>query len=164
MTTHSLSRLRNLHFTAFLLGCLLITGFRSTSFALTFEEDVTPVYVRAHPEEWSVKSEQKEDGLIHFTIIRKLAEPKYLVAQLSVHHAGKLIATSDTPLYGKARDNTFHFALTAEDIATSTFHISESGLSTTTDGQSVPIVGSIIHRFQLKDFLPESPAKPVSGK
>lgn len=164
MSTHFVlhDRALRLQLAILLLGGLLIGGFSTTVNALTFEEEVTPAYVSAHPEEWSVKSVKQANGLVHFTINRKLAEPKFLVAQLGVHHAGKLIATSDTPLYGRVRENTFHFALVVEDIAGSTFAISESALSSTDGGklEAVPIVGSIIHRFQLKDFLPEKLLKP----
>jgi len=156
----------HLHLAALLLFCLLAASFPATSHALTYEQDVTPAYVTANPQEWSVKYVKKANGLIHFTIVRKLVEPKYLVAHLAVHHGGKLIASSDTPLFGKAKGNTFYFALAAEDVATSTFALSESGLGSTIDGKPVdiPVVGSVIHRFHLKEYLPEEMLKPGPGK
>lgn len=142
---------------ALVLFCLLAVSFSLKCHALSIEQDVTPAYVSAHPKEWSVKCVKKTNGLIHFTIVRQLTEPKYLVAHLAVHHGGKLIASSDTPVYGKARGNTFYFALTAEDVASSTFALSESGLGSTIDGKPVdiPVVGSVTHRFRLQDYLRE---------
>lgn len=139
------------------LFCLLATSFSLKCHALSIEQDVSPAYVSAHPQEWSVKCVKKTNGLIHFTIVRQLTKPKYLVAHLAVHRDGKLLVSSDTPLYGKAKGNTFYFALTAEDIASSTFTISESGLGSTIDGKPVdiPVVGSVTHRFNLSDYLPE---------
>jgi len=157
-TTSSLPRRSvALRLATLILFCLLTASFSLNCHALTIEQDVTPSYVTANPQEWSVKCVKKENGLIHFTIVRKLTEPKYLVAHLAVHHEGKLIVSSDTPLYGKAKANTFYFALMAEDIATSTFTISESGLGSTIDGKPVdiPVVGSVTHRFRLQDYLRE---------
>jgi len=152
-----LLRAASLSLAALTLFCLLATSFSLKCHALSIEQDVTPTYVSAHPQEWSVKYMKKENGLIHFTIVRQLTEPKYLVAHLAVHHEGKLIASSDTPLFGKAKANTYYFALLTEDIATSTFTISESGLGSTIDGKPVdiPAVGSITHRFRLPDYLRE---------
>ncbi len=148
-----------------LLGCLMAATLSTTALA-SLELQIAPAYVREHPKEWSVKVAKKENGLIQFTIVRTLSEPKYLVAHLAVHHAGKLIATSDTPLFGKKKGNTFYFSISAEDIAESTFDLSESGLGSTVNGVQVdiPEVGSNIYQFRLLDFIPEHMLKPGLGK
>src|SRR5580698_4607927 len=69
--------------------------------ALTVNESVTAAYVRAHPREFSITATRDEGGLVKFIIIRTLAAPKYLVAHLALRHDGKVIATSDTPAFGK---------------------------------------------------------------
>lgn len=113
-----------------------------------------------------MKVAKKENGLIAFTIVRTLSEPKYLVAHLAVHHVGKLIATSDTPLFGKKQGNTFYFSISAEDVAESKFDLSESGLGSTVNGvkSDIPVVGSNIYQFRLLDFIPEDMLKPGLGK
>lgn len=149
-----------------LSGCFIAATFSTTGLALTLELQVTPAYVREHPKEWSVKAAKKESGLIQFTVVRTLSEPKYLVAHLAVHHAGKLIATSDTPLFGKKKGNTFYFSISAEDIAESTFDLSESGLGSTVNGvqRDIPVVGSNVYQFRLLDFIPEDVLKPGLNK
>jgi hypothetical protein len=149
---------------------LFLCGFIATTlavrgFALTPEREVTLAYVHEHPKEWSVKATKKESGLIEFTVVRTLSEPKYLVAHLAVHHAGKLIATSDTPVFAK-KSNTFYFSVSAEDIAESKFDLSESGLGSTVNGveMDIPVVGSNVYQFRLLDFMPEDVLKPGPGK
>ena len=138
---------------SFFLGCVVAAGLSTTAPALTVEAQVTPDYVRAHSQEWSVKVSKKENGLIQFTLVRTLAEPRWLVAHLVVQHAGKIIAESDTPTVGHKHDNTFYFAILPEDLAESKFDLSESGFSIS-GGQVIPIVGSIIHQFRLLEFVP----------
>ena len=149
-----------------LSGCFLAAILSSTALALTINEQVTPAYVREHPKEWSLKATKTESGLIQFTVVRNLSEPKYLVARLAVHHAGRLIATSDTPLFGKKKDNTFYLSICTEDIAESTFELSEHGLGSTVNSEEVdiPVVGGIVYQFRLLDFIPADALKPGLGK
>ena len=149
-----------------LSGCFMAAMLSSTASALTIQLQVTPAYVREHLKEWSVKVTRKESGLIQFTVVRNLSEPKYLVAHLAVRHAGRLIATSDTPLFGKKKDNTFYLSISTEDIAESTFELSEHGLGSTVNGVEVdiPVVGGIDYQFRLLDFVPEDVFKPGLGK
>jgi hypothetical protein len=150
----------------FVLGCLIAAILSSTALGLTINEQVTPAYAREHPKEWSVKAAKKESGLIQLTVVRTLSEPKYLVAHLAVHHAGRLIATSDTPLFGKRKENTFYFSLATEDIAESTFELGEYGLGSTVDGvqADIPVVGGIVYQFRLLDFISEEVLKAGPGK
>jgi hypothetical protein len=154
--------------TSFLVsGCFIAGIFSTTVLALTLELPVTPADVREHPKEWSVKVAKQESGLIQFTIIRTLSEPKYLVAHLAVHHTGKLIATSDTPVFGKTKDNTFSFSIAAEDLGESTFDLRENGLGSTVNGvkvDDVPVVGGRVYQFRLLDFVPEEILKSARSK
>ena len=142
------------------LGCLIAASLASTAFALTIYEPVTPAYVRAHPKEWSVKVTEGKDGLIAFTIKHDAARPMYHVAHLAVYHQGKLIATSDTPSFGKKQGNTFYFSLSAEDIAESKFDLSDSVLGGSGD-EAVPVPGTVVHQFRLLDFVPAQMLKSV---
>jgi hypothetical protein len=148
----------------FLCGFIAVT-LSTRGFALTTEREVTLAYVHEHPKGWSVKATKKESGLIEFTVVRTLSEPKYLVAHLAVHHAGKLIATSDTPVFAKQKDSTFYFSISVEDIAESKFDLSESGLGSTANGvkMDIPVVGSSVYQFRLLDFIPEDVLKSAPG-
>ena len=112
-----------------LLPVALLVALSAKCRALTVEEPLTIDYVRTHPTEWSVKVAKGDGGLVKFTIVRNLAEPRYLVAHLAVHHGGKLIATSDSPAFGKKQGNTFYFSLAEEDLADSKFDLSESAFT-----------------------------------
>ena len=141
----------------FLCGFIAVT-LSTRGFALTTEREVSLAYVQAHPKEWSVRVTKKESGLLEFTVIRTLSEPKYLVAHLAVHHGGKLLATSDTPVFAKQKNNTFYFSISAEDITGSKFDLSESGLGGTVNGveMDIPVVGSNVYQLRLGDFIPDA--------
>lgn len=149
----------------FLCGFIAVTP-ATRGFALTTDCDVTLAYVHEHSREWSVKATRKASGLIEFTVVRTLSEPKYLVAHLAVHHAGKLVATSDTPVFAKQEANTFYFSISLEDTAESKFDLSESGLGSTVNGvkMDIPVVGSNLYRFRLLDFVPANVLNPRPRK
>ena len=113
-----------------------------------------------------MKVAKGNDGLVHFTLQRTLKEPTYLVARLDVYHAGKLIGTSSTPLYGKKGrfGNTFYFAIAAEDVAESRFSISESYIGKDSDEAVPPAPGGTIYQFKLSDFVPKDVLKSVPVK
>ena len=138
-----------------LLGGALAAMLSIPCQALTVDQPVPGAYVREHPEEWSVKVSKKENGLIQFTIVRFLKEPRYLVAHFVVKHSGRVIAGSDSPAFGRKGENTFYFSLSPEDLAESTFDLSESGLGGTVNGVNVeiPEVGSEVYQFKLLDFV-----------
>jgi hypothetical protein len=131
--------------------------------ALTVEEPLTVDYVRTHPAEWSVKVAKGDGGQVKFTVVRNLAEPRYLVAHLAMHHGGKLIATSDSPAFGKKQGNTFYFSLAEEDLADSKFDLSESVFKDFGDN-AVPEPGTIIHQFPLKEFFLAASDKPARAE
>ena len=139
--------------TSLILACLVAVTFATTAFALTTERDITSSYVREHPEEFAVSATKGKEGLIDFTITHHVATPMYHVAHLAIYRRGKLIATSDTPSFGRKRDNKFHFSLAAEDISESRFSLSDSALAGSGD-DAVPVPGTIIYRFTLSDFVP----------
>ncbi len=145
------------------LSCFLAAIFGTTSFALTTEREVTLAYVRDHPKEFSVKVAKGKDGLIDFTITHDVVRPMYHVAHLVVYHQGQLIATSDTPSFGKKQANTFHFSIAAEDIAESKFDLSDSALAGSGD-EAVPVPGTIIHQFRLLDFVSKELLKSGPNK
>lgn len=155
------------------ITCLLLSGWliaaalSTTGSAMTVVVPVTPADVREHPKEWSVKVAKTENGLIAFTIVRTLSEPKYLAAHLAVHHAGQLIATSDTPVFGKTKGNTFSFSIATEDLGESTFDLNEHGLGSMVNGvkvDDIPVVGGNVYQFRLLDFIPADVLKSAQSK
>jgi len=146
-----------------LSGCFIAAILSTSALALSSTVPVTPAHVREHPKEWSVEVTKGKDGLIHFTIKHDVETPQYHVAHLAVYHQGKLMATSDTSLFGKKRGNTFSFSLAAEDIAESKFELSDSALSGSHPDRIPGPGGSIIHHFRLLEFVPERLARPATG-
>jgi hypothetical protein len=138
--------------TPFILACAVAAALTATAFALTVEREITADYVRKQPDEFSVRVTKGKTGLIEFTIIHNVATPMYHVAHLAVYHGGTLIATSDTPSFGKKRNNLFHFSIAPEAIAESRFSLSQSALSSS-DDNAVPIPGTIVHHFRLTEFV-----------
>jgi hypothetical protein len=129
-------------------------------FAITTEHDVTPKYVRSHPDEFSIKVTKGTDGLIEFEIKHDVPRPMYHVANLTIFHNGKLIARSTTPVFGKLRDNTFHFSTAPNHVNESTFELSDGALAGSGE-DAVPVPGTRIHRFRLIDFVPKKLLEPI---
>lgn len=138
----------------FTLGGLLVLFLSFTAHALTMESVVDAAYVREHPGEFSVEVKRQENGLIAFTIRHDVPQAMFHVAQLSLYHQGRLLATSETPIYGRKGANTFHLALAPEQIAKAKFSLSDNGLAGE-GAEALPIPGAIIHQFRLLDFVPK---------
>jgi hypothetical protein len=114
-------------------SCLL-TGVLATSFllvparpgaALVEIVDVTPQYVREHPNDLAVKVEQK-DEMIAFTITRKVSGHRDFSAQLTVKQAGKTLVTTSIPSADRKPGTDFDFALRPELLADSQFRLIET--------------------------------------
>ncbi len=121
--------------------------------ALTINIPVTRSYMEDNPGDFRIKVTRASNGLLSFTITRNLSHPMYLVAHLSVHHRGQVIAESHSPAFSRNRDNTFYFSLSPGDVAESTFELGESAF-TESQGQAIPIVGTTNYQFRLEDFVP----------
>lgn len=114
-------------------SCLL-TGLLAMSFllgaarpgaALVEIVDVTPQYVREHPDDLAVKVEQK-DGMIAFTITRKVSGHRDFTAQLTVMQAGKTLVTTSIPSVDRKPGTDFDFALRPELLPDSRFRLIET--------------------------------------
>jgi hypothetical protein len=145
--------------------------------AYTTRGQVTPNYVRKHPNRWSVKVAKKENGLIEFMIVRTLPQPSpmWQGTHLVVHHAGKVIAESNSLVFGHKQDYFFQFALSPEDLAKSRFEFVEGystwsaddamGYPNLRDRRVFPILrGPDLYQFRLLDFVPEGLRKTGGGK
>src|SRR4051812_23028275 len=134
------------HLTA--LAALIVFAAPSAAIALTTEQEITPEYVRSHPKEFSVQVARDKNGLIAFTVVFTLSEPRYVVAHLVVRSGDRVLATSDTPAYSKNSENTFYFSVPPECLATSQFTLGGSVFANS-GGAAVPLPGTIDYRFRL---------------
>jgi hypothetical protein len=144
-----------------LLAIGLIAASAAIAPALTAEQRVTAAYVKEHSKEFSVTVVEGKNGLLSFTVIRKLDQPMYLVAHLSVSHAGRLVAESDTPVFGRKNENTFHFSLSREDVAESKFVLGESAFGKSGE-ELVPEPGTTDYQLSLQDFVPPRTGRPAA--
>ncbi|HMO65883.1 MAG TPA: hypothetical protein PKE47_11805 [Verrucomicrobiota bacterium] len=129
---------------------VLAATFPTTGLALTVERAVTPASLHGHPGEFSVNVRKDPDGLLAFTVVRTLPEPKHLVAHLRIRRQGRTIAESHTPAFANAGENIFHFSISPEHVADSRFEIGESFVP-----GGVPVPGTVIYLFRIRDFVPE---------
>jgi hypothetical protein len=120
--------------------------------ALTFDQQVTPEYLKAHPKDWSLKVEKRDDGMAHFTLRRTLPDRKYVVARLVVKQEGKKVAEVSTPSFGIKGENRFYVALSPAQLAEAEYSLSESFLAGPLT-EPAPIPGTVIYTFSLKDFV-----------
>lgn len=145
-----------------LAGAVVSIAVGAATQAMTVEQQVTAAYVKEHPKELSVKAVEGKNGLLNFTIVRNLAEPRYFVAHLSVSHSGEIVAESDTPVYGRKNDNTFHFSMRRQDVEASQFILGESALANSGDC-AVPVPGTIDYKITLQEFVPQKTEQPASS-
>jgi hypothetical protein len=133
------------------LVCFAIS---KVSFGLTVERDLTPYYVSHHSEEFSIKVDKGENGLIKFVLKHHVPRPMYHVAHLTIVAHGKKLAETSTPVFGKIHDNTFYFSIARDLLAESTFDLSDSAIAGTGE-EATPVVGTTIYRIRPIDFVPK---------
>jgi len=127
---------------AVLVASLVFIG-APAAMALTTRQDVTPGYVRSHAKEFSVEVAKDKNGLIAFTVVFTVNEPRYVIAHLTVRSSGRILAESSTPAFTKNAGNPFHFSVPPEHVATSDFTLAVSSSR----------AGTIEYGFQLADFV-----------
>lgn len=132
--------------------CSVVLLSANSGSALTVEQQITPEYLKAHPKEFTLKVEKRDDGMLHFTLGRNLTQQKYLIARLVVKQDGKKLADISTPSYGKKGENRFYLALSPAQLSEAEYELSESFLSGPAS-DPVPIPGTIIYKISLKDFV-----------
>jgi hypothetical protein len=135
----------------FLVAALVFAA-SPAAIALTSQQDITPEYVGSHTDEFSVKVAKDKNGLIAFTILFTLREPRYVVAHLVVRSGDRVLAQSDTPAFTKNSENAFYFSVPPECLASSEFTLGASFFGDS-GGVAVPVPGTIDYRFRLPDFV-----------
>lgn len=119
------------------------------------EHAVTPEYVRDHPHEFTVSVRRADDGRLAFAIRHDVRRPTHHVARLHVVQGGRLVASSQEPLFSCPEGYLFRFTLSPEDAAESRFEISDCPLAGF--GRTMlPLPGTRVHVLQLADFIPSA--------
>jgi len=151
------------HSVRLLPGLALLLSFAGAASALTVDVPVTPAYLREHAATLSLKVARRPDGLLAFTIARKLPERRYFVARLRIRREGKTLAETSIPSYGRKDTNSFFFAVAPESFAQAEFELSESTLSGSAE-DPVLLPGSINYQFRLRDHVSEDLTRPATAK
>lgn len=97
-----------------------------------------------------------DDGLIHFTIIRHLSEPSYLVAHFEVRDKDSVVVKGDFPAFVEEKVARYWFAVSPKHLPGARFVLGESDFSTM-NGARIPTVGgSTDYKICLADFAPKA--------
>lgn len=133
---------------------IAVFGFAATfpANASTLVLDITPEYVRAHPNEVSVKVSKDHHGLLAFTAVFTFDEPKFIATQLTVQSGDRVLAETYTTALTRESRNTYTIVLAPECLAKSGFTLSTSGAADS-DGKVVRKVGGIDYRLRLPEFV-----------
>lgn len=148
---------QNMRTLLFLVTALVFAA-SPAAIALSSEQHITPEYVRSHSNEFSVKVAKEKNGLIAFTVVVTLREPRFVVAHLVVRRGDRVLAQSETPAFTKNAENTFSFSLPPQCLDSSEFTLGTSSFSDS-GGVAVPVPasapapGTIGYRFRLRDFV-----------
>lgn len=137
---------------------LALTGEAS---AVTVKQAVTPAWLKDNPKMFSIEAEERDDGLIHFTVTRRLSKPRYLVGHFEVTEDDATVLESHFPAFVRERTATYHLVLSPNYLSGASFVLSEHGFSES-DEAPVPWVGGTVYQIRLADFAPE--ASPQAGR
>jgi hypothetical protein len=125
--------------------------------AVVIEVPVTPASVKEVGSRFSITAENRDDGLIHFTITYRLIAPQYLVAHVEVRDGKTLIVTSDTPSFVREKSATYYVAVSPKHLADSKFDLAERSFGDSA-GTPVPMPGGTDYQIRLAEFGQDAPA------
>jgi len=132
-----------------LVACTL--GLVSVASALTVCHAVTPAYVNDNPKQFSVVTEKRDDGLLHFTITRQLSRPSYLVATTEVRDGDKVLFQSTASAFVHEDTATYYVTVAPERVADASFELFEGSFDESS-GKPIAVIGGTIYQFQLGEF------------
>jgi hypothetical protein len=139
---------------ALLVVVLLLTHSAS---AVIVQMPVTPASVREKDSKFTIKSELRKDGMVHFTITYRLARPQYLVAHFELREGTTTLAQTDTPAYVREGEATFYVAVSAKQLADSKFELSEHAFQDS-GGRAIALPGGTIYQLNLPAFAKDAAA------
>jgi hypothetical protein len=157
-----------MRFYKLLAAILVVAAVSTTALAVVVKTEWTPEFVKQNPGAFSVTSEMRSDGLVHFKVIQthKLAGARWVVASLVVRKGDTRVAESHFPAVVREESVTYYFAISPDYMADSAFELSENGLGEVAGDAGrhpLPMPGGAINVFHLKDFAPKSPAKQAAS-
>ena len=137
---------------AYLIALVVtISLFADRAFALVRQEWVTPETVKEKGSKFSIKTERREDGLIHFRVTYRLPRPQYLVAHFELHDHKTTLLKTDTPSFVREASATYNVALSPKRLADSKFELSENAFSES-GRNPVAEPGGTIFQIDLEGF------------
>jgi hypothetical protein len=139
-----------------LLAGILLLGAVRPGAALVEIQEVTRDYLREHSKELSLEVTRRKDGMVEFSVLRTVPEPRYFVARLVVKREGRTVAETTLPSLGQKEANRFAFTLAPELVADSEFRLDE-----TSPAHPRTHVG---YQFRLVDHVPAVLSKGYSAK
>lgn len=138
-----------------LLLAMAIVGWGHTpAQALTIEIEVTPQWLGEQPDggkEFAIDTVDKENGLVEFTISRRVFEDRYRLGRLEVRAGDELLAECLLKPEEKERLIRYHFTVSKRAVEHSVFEFSEYALVRSGD-EEIGLPGGTIYRIQLGDF------------
>jgi hypothetical protein len=146
-------------FTVYSVAALLVVVLllSNAALAVVVQMPVTPASVGEKDSKFTVKSERRKDGMIHFTVTYRLARPQYLVAHFELREGTTTLAQTDTPAYVREGEATFYVAVSAKQLADSKFEVSEHAFEDS-GGRAVALPGGTIYQFNLTAFAKDATA------
>src|SRR5438270_9898321 len=90
-------------------SALLVSLFLcSAAVAVVVQVQVTPASIKQEPKAFSIEAEARPDGLVHFTIARRMPAERYVVAELTIRKGPALIARSSVPAFVREHSATYY--------------------------------------------------------
>lgn len=123
--------------------------------AITVDVPVTPAYLKERPKEFSISAEERDDGLIHFTITRHLSEPRYLVARFTIREKGLVVLDGSFPSFVREKAVKYYLTVSPRQLSNAHFELSERGFNVA-DETPFPWVGGIDYQIRLVNFAPKA--------
>src|SRR5580704_7189351 len=91
--------------------------------ALVVEQQVTPQFIKEHPNLIAIRVERRDDGLVDFRVTFRPPQPRYLVAKLTLRKGSTLISENSFPSFTKG-ETTYFLAVLPEHLSDSSLEIS----------------------------------------
>jgi len=141
------------------IGLLVLAFLSSSAAAVVIETQVTPTSIRQELKAFSVEAEARPDGLVHFTITRRMPAERYVVAELTIRKGSTIVARSSVPAFVRERSATYYVSIAPEYLDDSTLKLSDRAFSDGKDPIAEP--GGTDFLISLKDFRPAAPLAPI---
>jgi hypothetical protein len=120
--------------------------------AVVIEQEVTPLFVKQHPNVIAIKLERRDDGLVHVKVTCRPAKPRYLVGHFTLRKGSTVFGESSFASFTRG-ETAYSVSLLPEYLADSALEISERSFASHA-GQDVPLPGGTDYIIRLEQFAP----------